>query len=461
MLGRFTIRARITIGSVLVALVIFAIAMMAAHAQVVSILSAADATLARADLDSYAIEVVANPSGLVDDSGKGLLVSVRDPGGVVKLDTLPHDIHRVVEHRAGRNETFSSGEDGTSFVVVGRLVKTTTGEWSLWAARSTASSQLAMQSLDRAFVIGGIVLLAALGFASWLLAAAALGPVRRMRQKAESLGMDSTAVLPVARAQDELSELATTLNAFLARVRASSAREKQVVSDAAHELRTPLSALKTQLELAHDDFDDAKALAAQIVAAEKSVARLSALASNLLELSRLTGQPVPTRPSSADELVSELMGSIDRARLIGLANSAEVGFTVSLVSSVSPVSSVSSVNARARFAISAENFGRLADNLLANSLAAIPEGGSVDAELTEENQAIVLRITDTGPGMAEDFLPHAFDRFSRPDDSRTASTGGSGLGLALVHAIATAANGTVQLQNTASGLLATVSIPKM
>ena len=455
MLGRLTIRARITIGSVLVAAMIFAIAMMAAHAQVVSILSAADATLARADLDSYAIEVVANPSGLVDDSGKGLLVSVRDPGGVVKLDTLPHDIHRVVEHRAGRNETFSSGEDGTSFVVVGRLVKTTTGEWSLWAARSTASSQLAMQSLDGAFVIGGIVLLAAFGFASWLLAAAALGPVRRMRQKAESLGVDSTAVLPVARAQDELSELATTLNAFLARVRASSAREKQVVSDAAHELRTPLSALKTQLELAHDDFDDANALAAQIVAAEKSVARLSSLASNLLELSRLTGQPVPTRPSSADELVSELMGSIDRARMIGLANSAEVGFTVSLVSSVS------SVNARARFAISAENFGRLADNLLANSLAAIPEGGSVDAELTEEPQAIVLRITDTGPGMAEDFLPHAFDRFSRPDDSRTASTGGSGLGLALVHAIATAANGTVQLQNTASGLLATVSIPKM
>ena len=455
MLGRFTIRARITIGSVLVAAVIFAIAMMAAHAQVVSILSAADATLARADLDSYAVEVVANPSGLVDDSGKGLLVSVRDPRRVVRLDTLPRNIHRVVAHRAGRNETFSSGEHGTSFVVVGRLIKTTTGEWSLWAARSTASSQLAMQSLDRAFIIGGIVLLAAFGFASWLLAAAALGPVRRMRQKAESLDLDSTAVLPVARAKDELSELATTLNAFLARVRTSSAREKQVVSDAAHELRTPLSALKTQLELAHDDFDDADALADQIVAAEKSVARLSSLASNLLELSRVAGQSVPTRPSSADELVSELMGSIDRARMIGLAHSAEVGFTVL------PVSRDSLVNARARFAISAENFARLTDNLLANSLAAIPEGGSVDAELTEKTESIVLRVTDTGPGMAEDFLPHAFDRFSRPDDSRTASTGGSGLGLALVHAIVTAANGTVHLQNTASGLTATVSIPKM
>ena len=452
MLRRLTIRARITIGSVLVAAVIFAIAMMAAHAQVVSILLAADAALARADLDSYAIEVVANPSGLVDDSGKGLLVSIRDPSGQVKLDTLPHDIRRFVEHRAGRNEKFSSGEDGTSFVVVGRLVKTATGEWSLWAARSTASSLLAMQSLDVAFILGGIVLLVAFGFASWLLASAALGPVRRMQQRAESLGMDSTSVLPVAQAKDELSELATTLNAFLGRVRASSAREKLVVSDAAHELRTPLSALKTQLELAHDDFDDAAALAAQVIAAERSVDRLSSLATNLLELSRLDAQAVPVLPSFAEDLVSELMGSIDRARLIGLANDAEVGFTVSLVSPV---------DARARFAISAENFARLADNLLANSVAVISPGGSVDADLTEEPGKIVLRVTDSGPGMDETFLPHAFDRFSRPDDSRTASTGGSGLGLALVRAIATAANGTVRLQNTGSGLLATVSIPKM
>jgi len=306
-----------------------------------------------------------------------------------------------------------------------------------------------MQSLDIAFVIGGIVLLGAFGLASWLLAAAALGPVRRMRQRAESLGMDSTAMLPVGRAKDELSELATTLNAFLGGVRASSAREKQVVSDAAHELRTPLSALKTQLELAHDDFDDAAALAAQIIAAEKSVARLSSLATNLLDLSRLDGQPVPSRPSSAEELVTELMGSIDRARMIGLVTDAEVGFTVA------------PFDIAARFAISAENFARLADNLLANSVAVIPPGGSVEAEIGEDRDRLVLRITDTGPGMDEAFLPHAFDRFSRPDDSRTASTGGSGLGLALVRAIAVAANGTVDLRNTGTGLEVTVSIPKM
>jgi len=261
--------------------------------------------------------------------------------------------------------------------------------------------------------------------------------------------MDSTAVLPVGRAKDELSELATTLNAFLGRVRASSAREKQMVSDAAHELRTPLSALKTQLELAHDDFDDAPALAAQVIAAEKSVARLSSLATNLLELSRLDARPLPVRPSSSDELVSELMGSVDRSRMIGLASGAEVGFTMS------------GVDSGAHFAISPENFARLADNLLANSVAVISPGGSVDADLSVVPQAIVLRISDSGPGMDEEFLPHAFDRFSRPDDSRSASTGGGGLGLALVQAIVTAAHGAVQLHNTVSGFVVTVSIPKM
>lgn len=448
-LQRLAIRTRITIGSVVVAAAIFAIAMAAGHAEVVSILSASDRSLAAADLNDYATEIKANPGGLVDDSGKGLLVFIRDPRGSIMLDALPHDVSEMVAHRVGGNETFSLDSEDGAFVVVGRSVATATGDWSLWAARSTASRDLAMQSLDRAFLVGAGGLLALFGFASWLLAAAALRPVRRMRTQAESLGVESSAILRVGPAEDELSELATTLNSFLARVRASTAREKQVVSDAAHELRTPLSALTTQLELAHDDFADAPALAARVMTAEKSVARLSSLTANLLALSRLEAQPTPARASSAEELLSELMGCIDRARLIGLAGSVEVGF------------SVTAVDAALRFAISPENFARLADNLLANSIAAVPRYGAVNADLSQSTAGLVLRITDTGPGMPDAFLPHAFERFSRPDDSRTAGTGGSGLGLALVQAITIAANGTVAVHNTDTGFVATVEIPHM
>ena len=76
-------------------------------------------------------------------------------------------------------------------VVVGRVVSTSSGDWGLWAARSEASSTLALASLDRLLAIGGLVLLACFGVASWLLASAALRPVRLMRERAETLGAES------------------------------------------------------------------------------------------------------------------------------------------------------------------------------------------------------------------------------------------------------------------------------
>ena len=74
---------------------------------------------------------------------------------------------------------------------------------------------------------------------------------------------------------------------------------------------------------------------------------------------------------------------------------------------------------------------------------------------------LILTVADTGPGMDEEFIPRAFERFTRPDDSRTATTGGGGLGLALVRAIATAAGGTATLANSHPGLTVTVTLPTM
>ncbi|CAN5132982.1 ATP-binding protein [soil metagenome] len=451
MFSRLSIRARITIGSIAAAAVLLALALYFVRTQVATILADADASLAQSDLASFQKDIIANPGETVDDPGTGVLVYVRDPKGSVQVNTLPHDVVAFVAARAGSNGQYAYRDDeDRHYVVVGRTVSTSSGTWVLWAARSTASSELALEGLDRVLVSGGIVLLAGFGGASWLLATAALRPVNAMRRRAEELQVsDTTGQLPVGRTHDELAALATTLNSFLATVAASNAREKQIVSDAAHELRTPLAALKTQLELAHDDFGDADALARQVTAAESSVNRLASLASNLLELSRLESHESAGASATAIEITDEFTGSVDRARMLALGKSATVDFSVAVSDDA------------AQYRMDRQAFGRLADNILANAINAVGQAGAVTAVLSQASGRLILTVSDDGPGMPEDFLPVAFERFSRPDASRTTATGGSGLGLALVQALAREAGGDVTAENTHPGLRIRVSLPKM
>jgi two-component system OmpR family sensor kinase len=271
-----------------------------------------------------------------------------------------------------------------------------------------------------------------------------------MRRRAQTLsGTGENERLPVGSAGDELSALATTLNDFLNRVHDGTLRERRMVSDAAHELRTPLAALRTQLELAHDDFGDADALAREIIGAENSVARLTALANGLLELSRLEGETVALGHATTSELLDETMGSVDRARMLALAKHVDVAFATN------------DLDDSATYPIESSAFARLLDNLLSNAVNAVGDSGSVELSLRDVAGELEIAVRDDGPGIPEGFLPKAFDRFSRPDESRTASRGGSGLGLALVRAIAESAGGTAQLANEVQGAVAIVRIPKM
>jgi signal transduction histidine kinase len=200
-----------------------------------------------------------------------------------------------------------------------------------------------------------------------------------------------------------------------------------------------------QLELAHLASGDAPALEAEISAAQKSVARLSALATGLLELSQLESG-APDGESSWSELGAELAASVDRARMVAVAKDVTIDFDVS----GEPTS--------ARYRIAVENFGRLINNLTSNAINAMPNGGAVRIALRHSTSELLLTVVDTGPGMPEDFLPVAFDRFSRPDRARAANNGGSGLGLAIVQAIVNAAGGSVTLTN-ADGFTVTVALP--
>lgn len=445
-----TIRTRITLGSAVVAIFVIAVAIIGIRINAESTLHSSDVTLATTDLASFQKDLSENGGVHVDAPGAGILVFIRNAQDQVEADTLPDEVREKVEHMRASHTTFSAAEDGSPYVVVARTATTKDGTWGLWAARSTASSRLVLSKLDAGLIIGGLLALVAISLASWLLATFALRPVAAMRRRAQTLsGTGDDERLPVGTAQDELAALAVTLNDFLDRVHDGTVRERRMVSDAAHELRTPLAALRTQLELAHDDFGDATALQEEIIGAERSVTRLTALANGLLELSRLESENSEPGRASTDELLDEAMGSVDQARILALSKNVDVAFTVD------------NLDDEANYGLEASAFARVVDNLLTNAVNAVGQEGTVELSLRQQAGSLEIEVSDDGPGVPENFLPKAFDRFSRPDESRTSASGGSGLGLALVRVIAETAGGTAHLANHEAGAVATVSLPKM
>jgi two-component system, OmpR family, sensor kinase len=454
---RLSIRLRITIGSLLIATLLFGIAVIAFRAQVQSILSSTTATVLAHDAAPSLAEIRANPQGQIDEPGRGQLVAIIDPKEVVVQSTLPKSLEKKLDLllTVGAKGTTVRGADD-DYRVVTTTVVTTSGTWHVIAARNEESAVLLLDRLTQALLFGAIVLVAGFGIASWLLTGASLRPVTRMREQAEAIvALGSTEPLPTGPARDEISALATTLNEFISDVRQSIERERQLVSDASHELRSPLAVLMTQLELAHLNTGDAVALEKEISVAQRSVKRMSSVATSLLELSQLEAGSQQGESTWA-ELAAELATSVDQSRLLAVAAHVTIDFDIPLGTDASNANDVT-------YAIARSNFARVLGNLTSNAVTAMPNGGSIHISMRQSASQIALSVTDSGPGMPTDFIPIAFDRFSRPDDARARQDGGSGLGLAIVQAIVTSANGTVSLANKtgggAAGLTVTISLP--
>ncbi|MGO4594665.1 sensor histidine kinase [Leifsonia sp. 2TAF2] len=465
---RLSITARITIGSLVVAALFALVAVVVIRIGVSSILHNATVTLLNNDVVAPAQSLPSKPAGPFDLPGGGQELAIVDAQGSVLASTMPE----ALENRLAR--LINQGKDPREvqvgddhYLVLSRSVTTSDGVMHVVAARNDETTALILDRLTAALLAGAGILIFAFGAASWLLARTALRPVSRMREQADRIAgstPEEAGLLPVGPAQDELSELATTLNDLILRLRASADRERQMVSDASHELRTPLAVLRGQLELAELDAGDPDALLADVRSSHATAIRLAQLANNLLELSRIEAGPSSGRIDWRT-LVDELTDAIDRARLLVSSDDEAAGISVDF-----EYDPRRRPDPRARVALSPTDFGRILDNLLGNAITAIRSSGgehpdaTVTATLelsTDEDggEAVVLTVCDSGPGMPEEFIPVALDRFTRADGARTGQSGG-GLGLAIVGALADAADGRVVLANASpSGLTATVTLP--
>ena len=288
--------------------------------------------------------------------------------------------------------------------------------------------------------LGGMLLLAVL-FATWLLPMP-LAAVINVGALAVTLITALTGVVDPLTAKFQfvavvvtvcLSEL--TVRSLIARDRAQVATTEQLrrfTADAAHELRNPLSALQSELEITLLQPRTPDELTATVRLALKNTRRLVKISESLLTLSRSDSGGLMTSVSRVD--ISDVLEEAF-ARWEGHATALGVGMTEQL-------------DCEGVVEGDALLLGRLFDNLLENALAYTPRNGSVVLALTPSPPgACVISVTDTGPGIPAGLRHAIFERFSRGDVSRSRKTGGAGLGVAICAAIVSAHKGTISLDD--------------
>jgi signal transduction histidine kinase len=278
--------------------------------------------------------------------------------------------------------------------------------------------------------IGAPLLLAVIAFATWWVTGRALRPVEQLRRGA--LAISGPGRLPVPPAQDEIRRLAETLNDMLARLDAAGARQRAFVSDAAHELRSPLASARTQLEVAAavDAGTPAGELATDVLV---DIERLGRLVDDLLLLARL--DEAPRRPRTPLDLYALAHDVTDRyaaARVPVVLDPCEQDCTV--------LAEAGAVR-------------RVLVNLVDNAVR------YARSRVTVTVAPRTLMVADDGPGIPPGDRARVFDRFTRLDWDRGRESGGAGLGLAIVRELVAAHGGSVTLGDAAPGLVVTVHFP--
>jgi len=337
---------------------------------------------------------------------------------------------------------------------------------------SSVSSSLSV--VAKALVFGTPVVFAAFTGAIWLAVGSTLRPIDLLRRGAARVtGTAVPSDLPVPEARDEVRSLALTLNDMLDRLAAAQQRQRALVSDTAHELRSPIASIRAQLEVAldHPKGQDWEATARDVHA---DVLRLARLAEDLLLLARLDERAGAAGGGGADAGGAGARAAwggatVDLAELSEsvAARYAAARVPIVVTGAAEPGPGPVAGTGAAPFLVAGDRdaIDRLLVNLIDNAVRYAKS--QVTIAVRREDAEVTLTVTDDGPGVPDADLERAFDRFARLDDARSRDGdegGGAGLGLAIVRATAQAYGGTAHLESGAPaasppGLRAVVRLP--
>ncbi|WP_330229595.1 HAMP domain-containing histidine kinase [Nocardia sp. NBC_00508] len=297
---------------------------------------------------------------------------------------------------------------------------------TVYAGASLETADSAVADARQAMLIGLSPLLVVVAAVTWLVTRRALRPVEAIRaQLAEIMDGDLSRRVPEPASRDEIARLATTTNATLAALEESSERQRQFIADAAHELRSPIASLRTQLEVAqaHPDLLELDGLIDDTI-------RLEHLAADLLLLARLDAGEQPRSDR------------VDLTTLVREELAHRVGDRIAVDITI-PDEPIVVTGSRTQLA---RVLGNLVDNAQRHAASFVRVAVEPDSD-----GRVLLSVIDDGPGVPPADRDRIFQRFIRLDDARTRDEGGAGLGLAIVRDVIERHGGTIHVTDGVPG----------
>jgi heavy metal sensor kinase len=290
---------------------------------------------------------------------------------------------------------------------------------------------------------GGVILLLGLT-GGWWVASRAIRPIEAISATAVKIAAGDLAQrISAGDTDSELGRLAAVLNSTFARLEAAFAQQKQFTSDAAHELRTPLTVMLTQTQTTLHRERNAAEYRATVEACQRAAQRMRRLMESLLELARLdAGQETMQRASF--DLSRTVQDCMEMMTPLAEARGLKIQCALPPLPCLGDAGRLSQV----------------ITNLLSNAIEYNHEGGEIRISGEPQDGTIIVRVNNTGPGIAAADLPRIFERFYRADQSRTGSGAHTGLGLAISRAIVEAHGGTIEAAcDPSAGTTFTLRLP--
>ncbi len=348
-------------------------------------------------------------------------VEFSDTGDVLDLDE--HELAVATGDSTLSLRTVRAGD--TDYRVAAVPIKSSPG-YALVVAQSLTPQQHVLTKLSLVTLLFGIAGIITAGVAGWAVARNGLRPVRRLTAAAEDIARTERLAPIQVEGDDEIARLASAFNQMLGSLAASRDRQRRLVADAGHELRTPLTSLRTNIDLLTQAGGD--------LPPDTRAELLSDVRAQLEELSTLVGDLVEL---ARDEPVPAVIGTVELHEVLDHAVARVRRRASSLIFDVTGDPWYVEGDASA--------IERALTNLLDNAAKWSPPSGTVTVALHDG----VVTVDDQGTGIAEEDLPHIFERFYRSDVSRAMP--GSGLGLSIVAQVAERHAGSVEAGRSPSG----------